>query len=423
MRANTAVLTAVVRSRAPILAAVTGVALLLALAYAWLAPDRFRATVTLFVEPAAGAGGAADAGAAAARSSDLDLLRSERVALRVAQNEHLAEEPSLRPLYLQAVESGRQPLDVLAQAVADRAEAVAGGEGGVVQLSVTMDDAPLAARIANAYAAAWGEVTLELRAASIRDGVERAHRDLMALRARLGQAQARLHGTDDVAAVAGANARFAELARFASRPMPRGVPSTGPAEEAPGPHLASLRTDGSATIASAPSPVTPTNAFDPPAVRSDTTGPTAATLLNLGPGAAPAVRPPVEAAEGSADDDIRIAQRSLERAEDRLARMAVEGIGAASPIHVLMAARVPERSEKPGVLASCAIGIAAGLLLGLLATLLVEVFDRRVRGANDVARGLGVVVLGQVPRTRAAAVALALPDPHWGRTPRSTQAG
>jgi hypothetical protein len=107
----------------------------------------------------------------------------------------------------------------------------------------------------------------------------------------------------------------------------------------------------------------------------------------------------------SADDEIRLAQQSLERAEERLARLSAEGVGAPFPAHLLRPARVPDTSTKPGAAVCAALGAALGVVLGLVAMLLGEFFDRRIRRPADLARGTGIVVLGNLPASRSAATA------------------
>ncbi|HYA59122.1 MAG TPA: hypothetical protein VED85_02065, partial [Burkholderiaceae bacterium] len=160
---------AVVRSRGLLLAATVGVCTIISVVYGLLAADRYRAVATLFIDTTALDSGAN--GRTQARNSDLDLLRSERVAQRVVENERLVEEPALRRVTLDSIDSGRRPVDALGQYVSERVDATGTGEGGVVRVAVTLGDPRLAARVANAYAQAWGEVSLELRSSSIRSGV------------------------------------------------------------------------------------------------------------------------------------------------------------------------------------------------------------------------------------------------------------
>jgi polysaccharide biosynthesis transport protein len=391
--ANASVIWAVIRSRRAVLLGTAGLFLAAGLLYGWLAPERYRAVATLFLDAAADG-----AGSASLKRSDLDLLRSDRVAMRVAVNERLAEEPSLRPVYLGAVEASQQPLDALAHAIAGDVSAAPAGEGGIVQLAVTTSEPALAARIANGYARAWGEVATEIRAASMREAVERARRDLVSLRARLGEARARLGGGAVAESTDGgaADARFAEVSRLATRALHRSA-----AGEDGGDAMEEARAAASETGLAPGGGAMPLEAR---AVQSESAG-----------------DPAPSAAQGAADDDIRMAQHSLERAEDRLARLAAEGAGVPFPIHVLVSARTPEQSVKPSLL-QCALAAAAGgLLAGLIAAFCVEAMDRRVRGERDVAGALGLVVLGNLPDTSARLPRV--PVRAWEEPPRARLAG
>ncbi len=387
------ILLAVLRARGLLLLGVTVSCLAAALAYGLLATDHYRALATLFIDPSPFDARALNGGPTAARGSELDLLRSERVAQRVVENERLVEEPALRALYLESIDAGRPPIEALAQHVAEHVDAAGSDDGGLVRLSVTLGDPALAARVANAYAQAWGEVSLELRANAIRSGVERAHEDLVSLRARLGEARARIRG-DSALAAAGSRAdeQFAQLSRLSTRsiaPPDTVVPDSVPGGAAGAIHniAATLPVEAGAAGAhfdgTADSPLAGAGSeqrWD--AVRRE---------MRAGPAARAA------GAASSADDEIRLAQQSLERAEDRLARLAAEGIGAPFPAHMLRPARVPDTSTKPALAVCAALGLAAGLFLGVLAMLLGEMLDQRVRRPADLSRIAGIVVLGNLP--------------------------
>ena len=358
---------AVFRSRGALLLGVAGTCLAAALAYSLLAADSYKAVATLFMDLSPFDARSVNGVQGATLGSELDLLRSERVAQRVVENERLVEEPALRKLYLQSIDAGRPPLENLAQYVARSVTVSGSDDGGLVTLAVTLGDPDLAARVANAYAQAWGEVSLELRANSIRSGVERAHEELVSLRARLGEARARLSGGVALAAAGSkADAQFAQLSRLSTRTLSQlgatSMPDTMAGSAGGGMHGVAATSTGEPVSAAHFDPVVPARI----------------------PGS-------------SADDEIRIAQQSLERAEDRLARIAAEGIGAPFPAHVLRPARVPDASTKPGTAVCAAFGLGTGLVLGLLAMLLGEMLDRRVRRPSDLTRIAGVVVLGNLP--------------------------
>jgi uncharacterized protein involved in exopolysaccharide biosynthesis len=381
MRLNMFVLR-ILGARWAVLASALCLSVAAAATYGFLGAESYPATATVFMEP-----GPFDTGSGAgpgARASGLDLLRSERVAQRVVENERLVEDPALRGQYLESIDAGRPPVEAIAQYVAEHVEASAAGEGGVVRVTASLSDPAVSARVANAYAQAWGEVSLELRATAIRDGVQRAGQDLAALRARLGEARARRSDGGALAAAGSrADEQFAQLSR-----LEPGAPLS-PAPAADGPRNADW-------------------------ARGLTVADDAAAVARLNPsgdassGAEAAARPlrvthldgadaPRGGSSTTVDDEIRLAQQSLERAEDRLTRLAAEGIGAPFPAHLLRAARPATVSSKPGVGACAALGAAIGLALGLIGVCLAEAMDRRVRRPSDLARGLGIVVLGDLP--------------------------
>jgi uncharacterized protein involved in exopolysaccharide biosynthesis len=390
-------LVAVVRTRGVLLLVASAGCVAAALAYALLAPDQYRAVATLYFEP-----GPIDASSAAgsvppARSTDADLLRSERVALRVVENEQLVQEPSLRTLYLQSIDAGRQPQEALAQYLGQHVEVSAGGDGALVRLAVTLDDPALATRVANAYAQAWGEVALELRAASIRSGIERANQDLASLRARLGEARAR-HA--DNGALAAADSRgdeqFAQLSRLVSQPLAQQASASAASNG-----VAPMSVEAGRGIA----PGLPAEAsMDVPIAPADR----AADALVQHPASTPV-------SASSAEDEIRMAQQSLERAEDRMARLSAEGIGAPFPAHVLHPAAVPGASVKPSVVICLAIGLAVGTLLGTILMGVAERLDKRVRRPADLTRATGLVVLGSLPAASGGLSTAALSAAAQGR--------
>lgn len=371
---------AVLRSRKRLVGVVAGASLVGAATYGLLARDLYEARATLFIEPAPLDPSAGNGAGAANRGSDIDLLRSERVAERVVDNEKLLQEPALRGRYFASIEAGRSPTEELAQYLQAHLEANLVGDGSLVQLAVRLDDPHVAMRVANGYAHAWGEVGLELRGEAIRSGVERAQQDLIALRARLGQARAARNDNGDALASTAARAdeQFAQIAR-----------------------LTHSRTESGAVAASAD--VGGAHG-DAGGLRADTSDvPT--ELVPVVPAAA--------ARATSADEEIHLAQQSLERAESRLATIAAEGIGAPFPVHLLRPARLPQASSKPGMALCLAVGAGLALILGLIAVVVAELVDRRVRRAGDITHALGVVVLGKVPSARLVGAA-AVPSLPYG---------
>jgi len=116
-------------------------------------------------------------------------------------------------------------------------------------------------------------------------------------------------------------------------------------------------------------------------------------------------------------DRIMSYQRQLASVEQvyRTALQKYDGLLMASTITppsltVLRAADLPDRRSRPRVLLSLAASVVVGLLAGLCAALLLELLQRRVRCAQDVARP-GLPLLGRIGYYLPSPAALPLPAP------------
>ena len=67
---------------------------------------------------------------------------------------------------------------------------------------------------------------------------------------------------------------------------------------------------------------------------------------------------------------------------------------------VLNVANLPSSPSRPNYPINLALGLFAGLCLGVIGAILLERFDDRIRGRQDVERILGVPVLGAIPRIK-----------------------
>ncbi len=77
-----------------------------------------------------------------------------------------------------------------------------------------------------------------------------------------------------------------------------------------------------------------------------------------------------------------------------------------SNVSILAPAREPTEPSFPNLLLNIVAGIVLGTFGALGAALVLELIDRRVRSAHDVAEMLQMPVLGEVPRRRSAPLLL-----------------
>lgn len=95
--------------------------------------------------------------------------------------------------------------------------------------------------------------------------------------------------------------------------------------------------------------------------------------------------------------DVEYAQRIYESIQNRMAQTSLESNSSQSGIYLLSTATEPTSAASPKLMLNMALAVALGILLSLLAALGMELFDRRVRGAQDFAQIVELPVIGVLP--------------------------
>lgn len=125
-------------------------------------------------------------------ATQLDILRSRKVALKVVEKLDMENDPEVREAYLLSGETDVSMRDWLAAAIMPNLTVEPLRDSRVVNISYEAFSPRRAAEIANAYAEAFIATTLELSTEPARRNAEWFDEQLKVLRARLEQAQARL---------------------------------------------------------------------------------------------------------------------------------------------------------------------------------------------------------------------------------------
>ena len=94
--------------------------------------------------------------------------------------------------------------------------------------------------------------------------------------------------------------------------------------------------------------------------------------------------------------DIELAQRAFETVSQRASQSNVESQTNQTNIGVLNPASVPLEPSKPRVFLNILVSIFLGTLLGVGLALMLELANRRVRSAQDLAEALDLPVLGTI---------------------------
>lgn len=98
--------------------------------------------------------------------------------------------------------------------------------------------------------------------------------------------------------------------------------------------------------------------------------------------------------------EVDSAQRVYDSIQDRLSQTTMEGSTSQSGIYLLSAATEPTRAASPRTFLNVAVAVVLGFLLALMIAMSVELFDRRVRGPIDIAQALDMPVIGTLPKPK-----------------------
>jgi polysaccharide biosynthesis transport protein len=96
--------------------------------------------------------------------------------------------------------------------------------------------------------------------------------------------------------------------------------------------------------------------------------------------------------------DVENAQRSYDAVLQRFTQTSLEGQANQSHINVLTQAEVPTKASSPNTRLNALVAVFLGTLLGVALALAVELRDRRVRTLEDVALTLDMPLLGVMPK-------------------------
>lgn len=101
--------------------------------------------------------------------------------------------------------------------------------------------------------------------------------------------------------------------------------------------------------------------------------------------------------------DIETAQRAFEVVSQRASQTSIESQTNQTNISVLNPATSPAEPSKPRVFLNLLVSIFLGTLLGVGLALMLELANRRVRSAQDLADALDIPLLGSIAHTGARA--------------------
>lgn len=120
--------------------------------------------------------------------------------------------------------------------------------------------------------------------------------------------------------------------------------------------------------------------------------------------------------------DVDAAQRAYDTVAQRLTQSSLESQASQTNISVLTPASEPSLPSSPKIVLNTLVSVFLGGLFAIGFALLRELMDRRVRSVEDLTEALGVPLLGTLPKplranTSGGITALVLPNNVLGRLP------
>ncbi|MEO7852768.1 MAG: chain length determinant protein EpsF [Rubrivivax sp.] len=384
-------------------------------------------------------------------ATQVDVITSERVALRVIRNLKLAENPQVRQQWLLETEGIGSIETWMVTFFQKQLEVKPSRESSVITVSYKAPDAGFAAAMANAFVQAYLQTALELRvepakqystffdnrATEARDALEKAQSKLSAFQkengiiasderldienARLNELSSQTVMLQALASESGSRQVQArsdsadKMQEVLNNPLVSGLKADLSRAEAKLQELQARLGDNHPQVVEAKANISALRSKVDAEIRRVTSGVGVSNTITRQRVAD--VRASLEAQRNKVlrlkavrDDgavlmrDVESAQRAFEGVTQRLNQSSLESQNTQSNIHLLTAATAPLLASSPRVMLNTALAVVLGLMLAIGLALLLEMMDRRVRGVDDVAAALGLAVIGVLPKPTARAL-------------------
>jgi len=420
------------------------VTLALALAWVLVRPASYKASAPVLVDVKMDpVGGTALQGMVAPSymATQIDIVKSDRVAERVLQMLPADQEP-VKSLKEPAARKSA-PQAWMAREIQKKLDVKPARESNMVNIAWTGRTPAEAARVANAFAQAYLDVSLEVKTNPAKRYAEWFDDQVKASRDRLEAAQSKLSAFQEQSGIVSADARgdyetarLNDLAAQLTALRNRSATSAGAADNA-SPLVNNLRQDvarleakvseNSATMGSAHPVMQALNA-QLSALRARMSS-ESSRVGDAAQGAARSTKSREQDLEKTIEaqkakvlamtkqrGQLNVLQREVDSAQKAYETVSASAAQArlqslANQTNMVRIASAIEPTEKTGLTGMQTMMVAGigGLLLALIGALLLELRNRRVRSVEDLAMVTRLPILGTVPTAGAALTPLRLP--------------
>ncbi|PXW94952.1 chain length determinant protein EpsF [Sphaerotilus hippei] len=419
----------------------------LALGFALMLPQQFTATAAVVVDvkpdPILGAM-MQSANTAVSMSTQVDIIKSDRVAQRVVRELKLGNNPQLRQQWRDSTGGAGNFESWAGDLLGQKLVVVPGRDSNVMSVTYTAADPKFATVMANAFVQSYIETSLELRVApakqyasffderikALRDKLEAAQTKLSVYQKqngilatderldienqRLADLSAQLVGLQAVAAEsrsrnAAATQGGDQLQEVLNNSVVAGLRSDQSRQEARLQELSARLGDSHPQVVELKASIgemqrrieTESRRVRGSVTVNDTVNRAREVELKT---SLEAQRAKVLKMKEQRDEamlmvrEVESAQRGYDAVAARYTQSSLESQMNQTNITLLTAATEPSSPSGPKVLLIGLLSLVAGLLLAPGFVVLREFFDRRVRTLDDLSGSLGLPVLGVVPR-------------------------
>jgi len=386
-------------------------------------------------------------------ATQVDILGSERVVLRVIRDLKLLENPQLREQW-QTDGQGKGTIEQwLVTLLQKQLDVKPSRESNVISISYKAPNPRFAAGMANAFAQAYIATTLELRvdpakqfssffvqqSKDAREALEKAQQRLSDFQrakgiiatderldvenARLNELSSQLVQIQAVASESGSRQQQAQggqgdrIQDVLTNPLISGLKSDLSRSEARLQELNSKYGDNHPQVVEAKANINELRSRLETETRRITGGVTVSNNINkqresqvrreLESQRARVAQMKVARDQGQVlIREVENAQRTFDGLMSRMNQSALESQTTQSYANVLSSALPPVEHASPRLLLNLPLSMLLGALLAVGVAMLLEMTDRRVRASEDVVAALGLPILGVLPKPNAKRLAL-----------------
>ncbi|AXS80104.1 chain length determinant protein EpsF [Dechloromonas sp. HYN0024] len=370
-------------------------------------------------------------------ATQVDIINSERVAMRVVKTLQLDENPTIKQQWLVATEGKGQVGPWLSQLLQKKLSVKPSHDSNVIAISYSGANPAFAASLANAFAQAYIDVNLELRIEPARQSALWFDSQVKLARERLDTAQAALSDFQQKSGIIATDERLDyetqklnELSTQLTTAQAQGTDSSskrhaGQADTLPEVMQSGLISQLKADIARLEAkqkdlagnigenhPQYKRSSAELAELKSRMNAEIDRISSSIGTAGTISKQKGVELVASVAAQKAKIlelkkqrdeisllvrevetAQRAFEAVGQRTTQTRLESQSIQTNVSVLNPANEPLKASKPRVILNILVSILAGMLLGVGAAMIAELAHRRVRSPEDLIQALNLPVL------------------------------